>query len=378
MNYISQLQTYGWYALGVFGIGLLMAIHEGGHFLAARAFGMRVSKFSIGFGPTVFKIVPKDGSYWITFFGDRIKFKLGEHDPEKQGPTIYQVAIIPFFAFVQIDGMNPFEETDPNDKASYANSSWIGRFIAIFGGPFANYLFASLFFFIALFFGGKLVSDPNSTIVQVSPGNPAAKANIQDGDRIVEIDGNTIETWEQMANRISSNPDTQIQIGIERNGNRIYFQVVPTNINGKGRIGISNMGKREPVGLKEATIFSLKAPPIIVKSQMMGLIDLIQGKVEGDVSGPVGIIKQTARSAKDGWSSFFEFLGILSAYLGAINLLPIPALDGGRIVFLVYEAILKRKPNVRFEATIHAFGFIVLLGLMIYITVTKDFGFKLR
>src|SRR5262245_54753348 len=109
--------------IGILGLALLMVVHEGGHFLAARACGMRVTRFSIGFGPTFFKIVPKNGYFWFTTAADRIRLRLWRHNPEKHGPTIYQVAMIPFLAYVQIAGMNPLEEIDPKDKGSYANGS---------------------------------------------------------------------------------------------------------------------------------------------------------------------------------------------------------------------------------------------------------------
>src|SRR5262245_31550016 len=105
--------------IAILGLALLMVVHEGGHFLAARAYGMRVTKFSIGFGPTFFKILPKDGFFWFTTAAEKVRIRLWRHNPEKHGPTIYQVGMIPFLAYVQIAGMNPFEDVDANDKGSY-------------------------------------------------------------------------------------------------------------------------------------------------------------------------------------------------------------------------------------------------------------------
>src|SRR5262249_54390521 len=112
--------------IGALGLALLMIVHEAGHFVSARAFGMRVIRFSIGFGPTLFKIVPKDGFYWFAAAGDRVRLRLWKHDLEKHGPTIYQVSAVPFLAYVQIAGMNPLEEVTPEDKGSYANASLLG------------------------------------------------------------------------------------------------------------------------------------------------------------------------------------------------------------------------------------------------------------
>src|SRR4029079_19055171 len=151
-----------WILFGILGLGLLMVLHELGHYLAARVFKMRVTRFSIGFGPALFRHTPK-GS-----------------------PTTYQVAIIPFLAYVQIAGMNPLEEIDPNDKGSYANASLLGRIVTIFAGPLANYLFASVLFFGALMIGGHIVPTTN---VNVRPGSPADTAQMKSGDKVVEVAG---------------------------------------------------------------------------------------------------------------------------------------------------------------------------------------------
>src|SRR5690606_29646058 len=137
--------------IGMLGLALLMVVHEAGHLLAARAFGMRVIKFSIGFGPALWRHQPKGSD------------------------TVYQVALIPFLAYVQIAGMNPLEEVDPDDKGSYANASLVGRISAIFAGPLANYLFASVLFFGAFMIGG------DSTKVSVMEKSAAAAAGMQEG-----------------------------------------------------------------------------------------------------------------------------------------------------------------------------------------------------
>src|SRR5688572_32096673 len=150
-----------WYyiVVGILGLALLMVIHEGGHLLAARAFGMRVIRFSIGFGPALWRYQPKGSE------------------------TVYQVALIPFLAYVQIAGMNPLEEVDPDDKGSYANASLIGRITAIFAGPLANYLFASVLFFASFMIGGDQIA---TTSVELTEGpGPARAAQLKNGDKIV-------------------------------------------------------------------------------------------------------------------------------------------------------------------------------------------------
>src|SRR5215468_844476 len=126
------------YFLAALGLAILMVVHEGGHYLAARRFGMRVVKFSIGFGPTLWR-----------------------HQP-KGSPTVYQIAIIPFLAYVQIAGMNPYEDNDPKDPESYMNASLWGRIVTIAAGPLTNYLFASVLFFIGFMVAGKPVTEQTS------------------------------------------------------------------------------------------------------------------------------------------------------------------------------------------------------------------------
>lgn len=361
----------------ILGLALLMVVHEGGHFLAARAYGMRVTRFSIGFGPTFFKIVPKDGFFWFTTLGDRVRFRLGKHDPVRHGPTIFQVAMIPFLAFVQIDGMNPLDEIDPSDKGSYANASLMGRIVTIAAGPLSNYLFASVLFFSAFYFGGRPYLSTDVTVIE---GRPAAAANVKTGDRIVEVGGVKVAEWDKMAELISKRPGQPLAIVVERGGERVALTVTPANDSGHGKIGVSARGpmKRAPISAKEAGYLAVTEPPKTVKGALIGLSEWAHGRAKGELSGPVGIVREAANASKAGWSYLVWLLGALSAYLGAFNLLPIPALDGGRLLFLGYEATTRRRPNALIEAHIHAIGVVLMLGLVLYVTVANDLGFRAK
>src|ERR1041384_7323849 len=156
---------------GILGLGLLMVVHELGHYIAARAYKMRVTRFSIGFGPALFRHTPKDS------------------------PTTYQIAIILLLAYVQIAGMNPLEEIDPKDEGSYANASLIGRITTIFAGPLANYLFASVLFFGSMMIGAQPVP---TTKVTVQPHSAAEAGQMKTGDKVVEVAGQKINDWEDM------------------------------------------------------------------------------------------------------------------------------------------------------------------------------------
>ncbi len=352
-----------------------MVVHEAGHFFVARAFGMRVNKFSIGFGPTFFKIEPIEGYFWFTTAAGRVRLRLWKHDPEKHGPTIYQAAMIPFLAYVQIAGMNPLEEVDPKDKGSYANASVLGRILTIFAGPAANYVFASVLFFASLFFGGRMVA---GTEIEVVEGRRAAAAQMRTGDRIVEIGGVKVEEWEQVREQISKYPEQSIPVVVERAGERVKLTVTPADEKGEGKIGVisKSVARKVSVSAKDATILSLKMPPRVVAGVVVNIGKLIVGKGEGELAGPIGMAKETARAAQSGWMDLLFFLGLLSAFLGAFNLVPFPALDGGRLMFLGYEATTRRRPNARIEAQIHLIGIAMLFGLMIYVTIANDLRFK--
>ncbi len=278
--------------------------------------------------------------------------------------------MIPVLAYVQIAGMNPFEDIDENDKGSYANAGVVGRILTIFAGPAANYLFASVLFFVSFFFGGRMVM---TTEVNVLPDRPAAAAGMKSGDKIVEIGGEKVEEWDQMRDVIAAHPNAHLPVVVERGGARVSLEVTPASEHGEGKIGVSSGAPpyKVAVGAKEAGVLALKMPMIVVRDILVGIGQLLTGKVQGDLSGPVGIVKAAGIYAQMGWIELVFFLGQLSAYLGAFNLFPIPALDGGRLMFLGYEATTRRRANARVEAQIHLVGLAMLFGLIFYVTL-KD------
>ena len=325
------------------GLGLLVVVHETGHLLAARASGMQVVRFSLGFGPSL-----------LTY-------------QSKRSGTIYQVALIPFLAYVQIAGMNPFEEVDPDDKSSYANASLFARVFAILAGPLANYVFASVLFFIYFAVGG-VPETTNKPIVEVLPDGIAQSAQMKNGDLIVAVGGTKVSDWEGMRQQIVKSPGKPLVFDIERGKEHLQLTMTPKNEKNEGRIGVAPFTKQVPVTLKEAGLRSLVAPYMVVKLSIIQLGRIITLQVPADLGGPVRIVNETSKAASEGWLRYLEFLGMLSAYLGGFNALPFPALDGGRLAFLAYEAVTRRKPNTRVEFMVHALGFAMLLTLIAVVT----------
>src|ERR1019366_1559243 len=337
--------TVALYLVAILGLAVLMVVHESGHYFAARKFGMRVIRFSIGFGPTVWRHKP----------------------PESD--TVYQVALIPFLAYVQIAGMNPYEESDPKDPGSYANASLWARIVTIAAGPLTNYFFASVLIFFGLLIGGKEVADDATMKVVIEPG-PAQTAGMVTGDKVLSVNGQNIHTWDELRKSVSAHPGETVDIGFERDGQVMHEQVTPGPRGDKdeGLIHVRMPTHVEPVHIPEAAKMSVIAPPIFVYENVLAIGRVLAGKEKLQVNGPVGIVRETARQARTGLGVLLQFLGMLSAYLGAFNLLPFPALDGGRLLFLGAEAISRRKPDAKVEARVHAVGLLMLLTLIACVT----------
>lgn len=289
------------YLIAALGLAVLMIVHEGGHYLAARKYGMRVVKFSIGFGP-----------------------RLYQHQPAGS-PTVYQVCIIPFLAYVQIAGMNPYEEIDPGDTGSYANASLWGRIVTISAGPLANYFFASVLMFFGFLFG---LPDSSTMRVAVDPGGAAHAADVRDGDHVMAVNHERVHDWDELARAIGAHPGEPITVTVERDHATLDLPVVPAGDGpNKGKILIRP--ERRAFGVKEAALLSLTEPPKVVYSFVRGLTRWVLGREKPELSGPVGIVREVAGAVRMGAGETFHFLGALSAYLGGFNLLPFPALDGG-------------------------------------------------
>lgn len=331
------------YLLAALGLAVLMVVHECGHYFAAKRYGMRVTRFSIGFGPRLWKY------------------------QRKNDPTVFQIALIPFLAYVQIAGMNPYEDHDPNDKASYANASLWARIVTIAAGPLANYFFASILFFVGFMVGGRDV--PNGVrVLKVDDGGPAQIAGIHDNDQIASVNGENIKSAEQLTTIIGAKANTPVDVEVLRDGASSHLTVtpLPKGDHGEGRISvhISTIAKTEKVTVLEAAKLGFTEPPKVVVALVVGLARMITGKEKPQVQGPPGIVKEVASAVESGAGDAFKILGILSAYLGGFNLLPVPALDGGRLMFLGFEAVARRRPDRKIEARIHALGLLILLGII--------------
>ena len=346
----------GSYVLTILGLALLMIVHEAGHYFVARYFGMRVEKFSIGFGPTIWKHKPKDS------------------------PTTFQVGIIPFLAYVKIAGMNPYEEIAEDDKGSYANASLKARIATICAGSIANYLFASVFFSFGFLIGGQRIVDETSMRVSVHPDGPAAKVGVVAGDRMVSVNGEKVSDWKDLTRLIGPHAGQEIDLEIERNGQILHLKptpqkdpTAPDDPKAVGKILIGPESYVLPVSVGEAVVLSVKSPPKVVIGFVQGMARMLTFKEKPQVSSVVGIVKDMSATVRESIDEALRQFGGLSAYIGAFNLLPFPALDGGRMLFLLYEGVARRKADAKTEAKVHVVGLVMFFMLFLFATYSDIF-----
>jgi len=341
--------------LAILGISVLVIVHESGHYLVARAFKMRVTRYSIGFGPALFRYKPKNS------------------------PTTFQGCAIPFLAYVQIAGMNPHEEVDPDDPEIYPNKGVFARIMTIAAGPGANYLAAMLLVFGLTLSAGWPVTETVEpmTVGSIQEGSHADEAGIELGDVIVEANGvevsNVEELIEQTKDR-ASQPTTYV---VERDGERLdQLTITPMDKEGRGIIGVTARAERRfvPMTLGESAKAAVVKPWEITALQIVGIAGMVRACTTEGLTGPVGMGKIVAEQVRRGPADFVLILVVLSVALGFFVLLPFPALDGGRLVFLGYEVVTRRRPNERFEAMVHTVGILFLLGVLALVTFRDIVG----
>lgn len=328
--------------LAILGLALLIVVHEAGHFLVARMCGMRVERFSIGFGKPL-----------VSF---------------KRGDTIYQIAPIPLGGFVQITGLNPHEDFDRNDPYVYPNRPKWMRFSVLVAGPFANYLTASILA-IGIFIGyGKPTA--TSTVEEVLKDTPAQAAGLRAGDVLVEANGKPVTADQPIRSIVQEAKGGPLDLKVRRGGEELRITVTPRKDpeSGDYLIGIRPGQLWAPVPIGQAVTQAAVLPFVASGEMLKGIYEMIAGKQEASLSGPVGIARHMANAAERGMIDFLHLLMQLSIYLGLFNLLPLPALDGGRVLFLGISALRSREVNARTEAAVHMVGLLLLLGVFVIVT----------
>lgn len=332
------------YIIAILIFSLIILFHELGHFLLAKRNGIRVNEFSLGLGPTL------------------VGFTRGE--------TKYSIKLLPFGGACMMEG----EDEDSNDERSFQKKSVWARISVVAAGPVFNFIMAFVFAFILIL----CVGFDKPVVNDVIEGHPAQEAGIEAGDTIVSMNGKRIHFYREVSLYTFFHPGETIDIVYQRDGERMEATVNPVfdEEQGKYLIGFYGTGMREKGNVLEALKYSAFELKYWINTTFDSLKMLVTGRVSfNDMQGPVGIVKTIGdtydESKSDG--GFFVFVNmlniaiLLSANLGVMNLLPIPALDGGRLVFLVIEAIRRKRINPEKEGMVHFVGLMLLLVLMVVV-----------
>jgi regulator of sigma E protease len=331
------------YLLAILGFGALIAAHEFGHLLAARAFRIRVDRFSIGFGPAI-----------MSFRRRQIEWVL---------------AAIPIGGYVRVHGMNPHEEGDlKSDPSSFASRRWWQREIVLAAGSIANWILA-WGLLATLFVSGTHVPVPLA-IGTVEPGSEAARAQLRPGDVIAGVDGRPLEEWEELVVAVADNPGRRIRLDVRRGESAVPVDVVPRpDARGLGRIGVTQQYVFREHRLREALPLAVRTSVELLENDARLLWRLIRGKPGVELASPIGIVKQASDAAAVGLDAFLRVLVHLSLALAVFNLLPFPALDGGRMLFIAIETATGRPVNPRLETALHGSGFVLLVALIAFAAI---------
>ena len=321
----------------------LVVAHELGHFLAAKAAGMRVEEFAVGFGP----------GKWTVF---------------RRGGTEYNIRPIPAGGFVRIAGMDPAEEPVPD--GFNAQSVW-KRMGVIFAGPLASFLFGYLIFCSIGMTAGLPVGKP--TVVSIQPGSPAEKAGLKPGDRFVEIAGKRIETGEEMMREIRSRPGQKFKVVVERDG-RLVTLYPTSRVDREGSRVVGRLGFTPGAEIKRLGVMdSIRKGTEISFGMVRQLLAVVTslGRLKQEAGGPLAIINATHDAAKRGSADLIILTAMLSLNFAVLNLLPIPVLDGGHLLLLSVEAVRRRRLSARAQQTALAVG-LATLAVIIVLVLAKD------
>lgn len=326
-------------------IAVCVIVHEFGHYITAKILGVQVHEFAFGMGPVILQHRAKNNMLWSW-------------------------RLFPVGGFCRLAGMGEDEEDETVTPGMGFNEqpAW-KRFLILLNGSLFNLILAGVL--MAMFLYGHGVLDMEHTrIGEIMPGFPSESAGLKVGDEILKVNDVSVSKWREMSEKIrtESAKNETITLEVKRNDEILMLTAnVPNNAEyGRPMLGISPAHTR--YGLYQAFRSSAGYTYRMTGLMLRGLADLVMRRQEADVTGPVGIASMSGRAMRSGFWDFITFIAIIALNIGILNLFPIPALDGGRILFVLLEMIVRRRLPDRVENWIHAAGFVVLISLMILIT----------
>jgi regulator of sigma E protease len=340
-------------------LSVLVLVHEFGHFAAAKRLGVRVDIFSFGFGPKLFEV--------------------------KKGDTSYVLSAIPLGGYIKMAGDEP-NEALKHQKWEFLSRKVSERAQIIAAGPVLNYILAFVIFAVIFMFGSPTLTTEVGGLLK---DYPAEKYGIMKGDKVIAIDGKGVRFWEDMAETINRHPGGTMRILFERSGHRMEKDIVPVvrktkDIFGK-EVSVSLIGitpSQEIIKVRYGFVDSLKMgwkkliSLTVVTFKALWSIMIGRLSMRESMTGPIGIFVVTGQAAKLGLIYIFHLMGILSASLAIFNILPLPVLDGGHIIFLILEKLRGRPLSVRTQEIITNIGisFLIVLTVFIFYNDIVKFG----
>jgi regulator of sigma E protease len=343
-------------------LSVLVVLHEYGHFIVARLNGVRVTDFAMGMGPTLLKWTsPRSG-------------------------TNYRLNLLPIGGYCQMKGedgqsteaqqQREFRKTAADyEPDNFQAKSPLQRLAIVSAGPIANFIVA-----LVLLFGGALAfgvpsETSSTTIYQLMPGMPADKAGLRSGDTIVSINGQPVRDGKTLVDTIHASIGKRLHLGYTRAGNPATVDVTPVADKDPhgvtiGRLGFAPLPTSQRVGVAMAwrATWSQFTGVIEATTGALGTLVTHPSKIAGQVQGPIGMARVSAQAQQFGPFIFLSLAAMISISLGIFNLLPIPALDGGRAVFILVEMLRGRPVDPEKEALVHVGGFAVLIALMLAVS----------
>ncbi len=327
----------------IFVFFIVVVFHEFGHFIIAKISGIKVHEFAIGMGPRLFKI--------------------------NKGDTDYSLRLLPIGGYVKMEG----EDEHSDDERSFSKKSVGTRMAVIAAGAIMNFVLAIIVFSIYAYNVGV----PTTTIEEATERLPAYESGLRSGDTIKSINGYQVNSWDDIKEYIGASNGEEITVTIVRDGKEYNFIMKPIVNKEENRliIGITPKLARS-LSLSIKSGFNNMLTILGLMFQFIAM--LFRGKVSsGDISGPVGIVYLVGEAAKSGFQYVLYVAGFISINLGFFNLLPVPALDGSRLVFLLFELIRGKPVNPEREGFIHFIGFVFLILLMIVVAYKDIIKFNI-
>ncbi|MGO5095028.1 RIP metalloprotease RseP [Agathobaculum sp. LCP25S3_E8] len=329
--------------LAILAFGMLVIVHEFGHFITAKRGGVQVNEFWIGMGPTLLK--------------------------KQYHGTLYCLKVLPFGGACVMEG----EDSESENEHAFGKASLPRRMLIVAAGALMNFLVGFLIVLAVMRPNGPDGGYIISTLASVDPASTAAaEGGLMAGDEILKVDGYKILLRSDFEVALARGEDTTYEIVVRRNGEKITLPAVKLEAtidagNGQKMIGLTFAEQPDSIGLHLS--MAVRTSVSYARMVWASLGMLVSGQVGVDqLSGPVGVAEVMADTAKYSMISFFQLVAFISINLGVMNLLPLPALDGGRLLFLIIEAVRRKPVPPKYEGYIHAAGLVLLLALMVYVT----------